>query len=81
MPKNNRRELIEDLNQDGFADPKNLTANDLPLIQNRIALIEQIAPSALDQVNAAAFQEVYKDLLKMREQVTQPPAASKPGKP
>lgn len=81
MPKNNRRELIEDLNQDGFADPKNLTANDLPLIQNRIALIEQLAPSALDQVNAAAFQEAYKDLLKMREQVTQPPAATKPGKP
>ena len=73
LSKNHRSNLIEDLNQDGFPDTKNLTARDLPLIQNRIALIEQLAPSATDPVNNAAFKEAYKDLLKMRERVERPP--------
>jgi len=73
LSKDHRRNLIEDLNQDGFPDTRNLTARDLPLIQNRIALIEQLAPNAADPVNAAAFKEAYKDLLKMRDRVTRPP--------
>jgi hypothetical protein len=67
--RGHRKNLIEDLNQDGFADTRNLTARDLPLIQNRITLIEQLAPSATDPVNAAAFKEAYKDLLNMRDKV------------
>ena len=67
-----RKNLIEDLNQDGFPDTKNLSTRDLQLIQNRIALIEQLAPSTADPVNAAAFKEAYKDLLKMRERITRP---------
>jgi hypothetical protein len=69
LTRSHRKNLIEDLNQDGFADTRNLTANDLPLIQARIALIEQLAPSALDEVNTAAFQEAYKDLVNMRAKV------------
>ncbi len=71
-----RSNLIEDLNEDGFADPQNLTANDLPLIQSRIALIEEFAPNAMDEVNTAAFEEAYKDLVNMRANVTgqTPPA-------
>jgi len=61
-----RRNLIEDLNQDGFPNTKNLTLADLPLIQKRIALIEELAPNALDPINARAFQEAYKDLIKMQ---------------
>lgn len=73
LPKDHRRNLIEDLNQDGFPDTKNLTLRDLLLIQNRIALIEQLAPNATDPINVAAFKEAYKDLLKMRERVIAPP--------
>lgn len=73
LPNDHRRNLIEDLNQDGFVDRKNLNARDLQLIQNRLALIEQLAPNATDPVNAAAFKEAYKDLLKMRERLTRPP--------
>jgi hypothetical protein len=73
LTRSHRRNLIEDLNEDGFADPRNLTGNDLPLIQNRIALIEQLSPSAMDQVNAEAFQEAYKDLINMRRRASQPP--------
>ena len=72
LTKNHRKDLIEDLNQDGFSDRKNLSAQDLPLIQNRIALIEQLAPAATDPVNVAAFKEAYKDLLNMRERVLRP---------
>jgi len=73
LTKSHRKNLIEDLNQDGFADLKNLSAQDLPLIQNRITLIEQLAPTATDPVNAAAFKEAYKDLINMRERVLRPP--------
>jgi hypothetical protein len=60
-----RQDLIEDLNEDGFPDPKHVTADDLPLIESRLALIEQFAPEAMDDVNAAAFAEAYKDLMNM----------------
>ena len=60
-----RSDLIEDLNEDGFPDPKHVTGDDLPLIVSRLALIEQLAPGAMDQTNADAFAEAYKDLLNM----------------
>jgi hypothetical protein len=75
LTRSDRKNLIEDLNQDGFADTKNLTAQDLPLIQNRMALIEQLAPQAMDEVNAAAFKEAYKDLVNMRERILKPPVS------
>jgi hypothetical protein len=77
LSKDHRRNLIEDLNQDGFSNRKTLTDRDLPLIENRIALIEQLAPRAADAVNLAAFQEAYKDLVNMRERVLNPPVAVK----
>jgi hypothetical protein len=61
-----RRELIEDLNQTGFADPRNLTQADLPLINNRLDLIDALYQDAADDTNVAAFDEAYKDLLNMR---------------
>lgn len=65
-----RKNLIEDLNETGFADPKNLTANDLPLIESRIAILEQLGPETSDEINVAAMQEAYKDLLNMRSRLT-----------
>lgn len=72
LPGNEREDLIEDLNEEGFPDPKNLTADDLPLILSRIAVIEDHAPDAMDEVNAAAFMEAYKDLVNMFLRLTQP---------
>jgi hypothetical protein len=40
---------------------------DLPLIMNRLWLIEEISGYAMDQVNADAFLEAYKDLLNLAE--------------
>jgi hypothetical protein len=60
-----RQDLIEDLNENGFDDPAHPSADDLPLIENRIAIIEELAPLAMDDVNAAAFAEAYKDLINM----------------
>lgn len=74
LTRSDRKNLIEDLNQDGFADTRNLTARDLPMIQNRMALIERLAPEAMDAVNAAAFKEAYKDLVNMRDRILNPPA-------
>ena len=62
--------MIEDLNEDGFQDPENPTTDELPLIESRLALIEQLAPDSMDDVNAAAFAEAYKDLNNMHIRLT-----------
>jgi hypothetical protein len=58
-----RQDLITSLEQAGLADPRRITPDDLPLIAGRIALIEEIAPDAMDSVNAAAFQDTYRNLV------------------
>jgi hypothetical protein len=65
LPPETRKDLIEDLNEDGFPDPKHITEDDLPLIMNRLELITTLAPESMDDVNAAAFEEAYKDLVNM----------------
>lgn len=65
LPAEERKDLIEDLNEDGLVDPQHPNASDLPLIYSRIQLIEQLAPMAIDQVNADAFVEAYKDLVNL----------------
>ena len=65
LPPEERKDLIEDLNEDGFPDPRNVTEADLPLILSRMELIEQLWPGAMDAVNEAAFREAYKDLVNM----------------
>jgi hypothetical protein len=70
MPSEARKDLIEDLNEDGFNDPKHVTRDEIPLIVNRLALIEQLAPDAMDDVNYAAFAEAYKDLVSMLARLT-----------
>ena len=72
LPAKQRKDLIEDLNEEGFANPKQLTGADLPRIENRLALIEELAPEALDQTNADAFQEAYKDLKNMQSRLSRP---------
>jgi hypothetical protein len=65
LPAQERQDLIEDLNEDGLSDPHRPTADDLPLILNRIQLIEQVVWDAMDEVNADAFLEAYKDLVNL----------------
>ena len=70
-----RQDLIEDLNEDGLADPRGGEVADLPLIINRMFLIEGLAPFAMDDVNAAAFEEAYKDLVNLADKLTAAAAA------
>lgn len=65
LPANERKDLIEDLNEDGLSDPKHPGPQDLPLILRRIQLIEDLSPFAMDQVNAKAFAEAHKDLVNL----------------
>ena len=57
-----RQDLIEDSNEDGISDPKHPSAEDFPLIVSRLMILEAVAQDAMDEVNADAFQEAYKDL-------------------
>jgi len=65
LPAEERKDLIEDLNEDGLSDPKHPGPQDMPLIASRLQLIEELAPDAMDQVNGDAFAEAYKDLISM----------------
>lgn len=65
LPSEERKDLIEDLNEDGLMDPKHPGPQDAPLIAARIELIENLAPYAMDQADADAFTEAEKDLLGM----------------
>ncbi|HMN42645.1 MAG TPA: hypothetical protein PKE29_17530, partial [Phycisphaerales bacterium] len=69
-----RRDLIEDLNEDGFPDPDNLTPEHLPLIEARLALLDKLIPEPMDDTNAEAFAEARKDLIEMRDRLKPPPA-------
>jgi len=65
-----RKDLIEDLNEDGLSDKDHPGVEDLPLILRRLELIEFLAPNAMDDVNADAFAEAYKDLAEMYLRLT-----------
>jgi hypothetical protein len=41
------------------------------LIAGRIALIEEVAPHSVDNVDAEAFQEVYRELVSMFASATE----------
>lgn len=64
-PPEDRADLIEDLNEVGYRDNSRPGRDDLPLIIERMRLLERLAPLAIDEVNAAAIDEAYKDLLAM----------------
>ena len=61
-PPGERQDLIEDLNEEGFVDPKHPTQDELPLIMSRIQIIEELWPWAMDDINSEAFAEAWKDL-------------------
>lgn len=65
LPADERKDLIEDLNEDGLSDPKHPTSDDLPLIVSRLRLIEAVGGEPMDEVNAGAFWEAYKDLINL----------------
>jgi hypothetical protein len=65
-PEEERSDLIEDLNDEGVPDEvADVTPADVPVLLARLRLIERLAPRALDDVNAAAFAEAYKDLMNL----------------
>jgi hypothetical protein len=71
VPPEERKDLIEDLNEDGFADPAHVGPDELPLVLSRLAMIEEMAPDAMDRTNADAFAEAYKDLAHIADRLLQ----------
>lgn len=70
LPDNEREDLMEDLNETGFADPKNLTADDFSLIMARLQIIDFVLPNA-DDFMTEHLLEAQKDLANMLGQVAQ----------
>jgi hypothetical protein len=73
LSDNEREDLIEDLNENGFSSDngRRATIEDLPLIAMRLRIVEELWPHAMDQNNWNAFQEVHKDLSNMLVRLTQ----------
>lgn len=53
---------MDDLNEEGFADPKHPTIDDLPLLIARMQLLEEAALWLGDQYE---WEEPYRDLQQM----------------
>jgi hypothetical protein len=62
LPDQEREDLMEDLNEEGLSDPRHPGPEDLPLIVNRLAIIEEVAPYA-DSFMIEHLGEAYKDLV------------------
>jgi len=66
LPKSEREDLMEDLNEAGLSDPKHPGPQDLPVILNRLALIEEMLPFA-DDFMVEHLGEAYKDLCNLAD--------------
>ncbi len=75
VPADERKALITDLAAAGLPDPGHVTDDDVPTILSRLALIEQIAPDALDPATAAALDQAHADLERL---LPDPPPADRP---
>ena len=70
LPPEERKDLIEDLNETGLADPHHPGADDLPIIANRLQLVEELASNPafianMDKINQDAFAEAHQDLVNL----------------
>lgn len=77
-----KRNLVEDLNQDGLANRKTPTPEDLRIIANRYTLTQAYLQQDYvqnDPLLLAAFKEAHKDLQKMLEKAAAAAAASGSG--
>ncbi len=70
LPKQERQDLIEDLNEDGLSNPKKPASSDLPLIKARLEIIDRLMPEAMDKTNADALAEARKDLVNMQAKLS-----------
>lgn len=64
LPDEERDDLMEDLNEVGFSNGKLPGPGDLPLIINRIAIVEELVPYA-DDFMYEHLSEAHKDLMNM----------------
>jgi hypothetical protein len=79
-----KRNLVEDLNQDGLSNKKTPTPEDLKIITNRYALTQAYLQQDYvqnDKVLHAAFREADKDLRQMLERAPTAAAAANSGTP
>lgn len=66
LPEGEREDLMEDLNEEGLSDAKHPGPQDLPVILNRLAIIEEILPFA-DEFMVTHLGEAYKDLVNLAD--------------
>ncbi len=73
LKPDSRRELIEDLNQDGFDNLKSLSDRDVQLVKSRLDLIGKYRQPNDPKMISDAFNEAEKDLKDMLAKAAQRP--------
>ena len=61
LPKSERQDLVDDLNEQGLPDPHHPTPDDLAMILKRLDILERIGPNLTD----LEYQEALRDLKQM----------------
>jgi hypothetical protein len=62
LPKSERQDLIDDLNEQGLPDPRHPSADDLPVILKRLSILEKLGPNLPEELE---WQEALRDLKQM----------------
>jgi hypothetical protein len=62
LPKSERQDLIDDLNEKGLPDPKHPTPEDLSIIKSRLDALDALAPTLPSELD---YREARSDLLQL----------------
>ena len=62
LPKSERQDLIDDLNEEGLSDPKHPSRDDLPLLLSRLEMLEELSSSLPKELD---WKESYDDLVNL----------------
>jgi hypothetical protein len=65
LPKSERQDLVDDLNEQGLPDPKHPTPEDLPVLLARLSMIEELAAENIGP--DLELKEPYDDLVNLVE--------------
>jgi hypothetical protein len=62
LPKSERQDLIDDLNEEGLPDPKHPTEDDLPVLYSRLDMLEELIPFIHGSLE---WEEAREDLINL----------------
>jgi len=69
LPEGVRSDLIIDMIDEGYTDNERPGAADLAVVRARLQILERHAPHAMDEINARAFEQAYREMLQLYQRL------------